>query len=580
MTKLNILRQYMKENNLSAVVISTADMHLSEYISEHYKLRQYLSGFTGSAGTLVVTESDAGLWTDGRYYIQAEKELSGSGITLYRASEKETVKIYEFLKGNLSENDIIGLDGRLFSKKYLDSFISKLGNINVNTDCDIAQIWENRPPEPMGKAFLLEEKYSGEGAASKISRVRSIMSKNSFTHYLLSAPECIMWLLNIRGNDVKDTPVVLSYLMVTGKKVTLYVHSEKLPLEVSSYLSEHNIEVADYEKIYEDVENLRENDCSAVDFSLTNYSLVNKIASPKKDFKDIIYNLKCVKNSVEIENLKKVYVKENIALTKAFYEIYHSENIDECSTCEIIEKYRNENEEYVSPAFDTIAAYGANAAMMHYSPEKRKCNAIAKRGMLLIDTGGQYFGGTTDTTRTLVMGELSEEEKESLTLVLKSHIAMAVSVFPDGTKCSEIDSLARMPLWKKGLDYRCSTGHGVGYMLGVHEGPQRLSTACNEKLISMMTLTDEPGVYKENMYGIRIENHLCVTEAFKTEYGQFLKFEVLNYCPIGTEGFLPHLLTDEERRWLNDYNEKCRETISPCLSKEEREWLILYTKAI
>ncbi len=580
MTKLDILRQYMKKQNLSAVVIPTADMHLSEYISEHYKLRQYVSGFTGSAGTLVVTNKNAGLWTDGRYYIQAERELSGSGISLYRASEKETVKIHEFLKGSLSENDVIGLDGRLFSKKYLDSFISKLGNIKVNTDCDIAQIWENRPPEPMEKAFLLEEKYSGEGASSKISRVRSIMREDSFTHYVASAPECIMWLLNIRGNDVKDTPVVLSYLMLTGKNVILYVHGEKLTDEVSSYLKEHNIEVAGYEKIYEDVQNLSENDYTAVDFSLTNYSLVNKIASPKKDFKDVIYNLKCIKNCVEIENIKKTYVKENVSLTKAFYEIYHSENIDECAVCEIIEKYRRENEEYFSPSFDTIAAYGANAAMMHYSPEKGKCCRIEKKGMLLIDTGGQYFGGTTDTTRTLVMGELSDEEKESLTLVLKSHIAIITAVFPDGTKCCEIDSLARMPLWKKGLDYRCSTGHGVGYMLGVHEGPQRLSTACNEKLISMMTLTDEPGVYTENMYGIRIENHLCVKEAFKTEYGRFLKFEVLNYCPIGTEGFLPRLLTDEEKMWLNGYNEKCRETISPYLGKEEREWLIQYTKAI
>ena len=580
MTKLKTLRQYMKNHNLSAVVISTADMHLSEYISEHYKLREYISGFTGSAGTLVVTKADAGLWTDGRYYIQAEHELSGSGITLYRASEKETMKIHEFLKDNLSENDIIGLDGRLFSKKYLDSFISTLGNIKVNTECDIAMIWENRPPEPMEKAFLLEEKYSGEGISSKITRVRAIMQKNSFTHYIVSAPECVMWLLNIRGNDVKDTPVVLSYLMLTGKKVTLYVHGEKLPKEVSSYLSEHNIEVADYEKIYEDVQNLGENDYAAVDFSLTNYSLVNKIASPKKDFKDIIYNLKCIKNSVEIENLKKTYVKENIALTKAFYEIYNSDNIDECRACEIIEKYRRGNEGYISPSFDTIAAYGANAAMMHYSPEKGKCSTIEKKGMLLIDTGGQYFGGTTDTTRTLVMGELSEEEKESVTLVLKSHIAMALAVFPDGTKCSDIDALARMPLWKKGLDYRCSTGHGVGYMLGVHEGPQRLSTACNEKLIPMMTLTDEPGMYMENMYGIRIENHLCVRKAFKTGYGQFLEFEVLNYCPVGTEGFFPRLLTEEEKKWLNDYNEKCREIISPYLSKEEREWLILYTKAI
>ena len=580
MTKLKILRQYMKEQNLSAVVIPTADMHLSEYISEHFKLRQYISGFTGSAGTLAVTEAEAGLWTDGRYYIQAEHELLGSGISLYRASEKETVKLHEFLKESLSENDTVGLDGRLFSKKYLDSFISNLGNIKVNTDCDIAQIWENRPPMPMEKAFLLAEKYNGENVSSKISRVRKIMQKNSFTHYVVSAPECIMWLLNIRGNDVKDTPVVLSYLMISQKKAILYVQAEKLTREVSAYLKEHNIEVAEYEKIYEDVQGLNDCDYTAVDFSLTNYSLVNKIASPKKDFKDIIYNLKCVKNNVEIENIKKTYIKENVALTKAFYEIYHSENIDECDAVEIIERYRRENAEYISPSFDTIAAYGKNAAMMHYSPDKEKCARIGKNGLLLIDTGGQYFEGTTDTTRTLALEEISQEEKEAITLVLKGNISLASAVFPDGTKCSEIDALARSVFWKKGLDYRCSTGHGVGYLLGVHEGPQRLSVSCNEVLKVGMTITDEPGIYMENEYGIRTENHLVVREAFQTEYGKFLCFEVLNYCPIGTESLLTEILTTEEKNYINEYNKKCRELILPHLSEEESKWLISYTAPI
>lgn len=580
MKRIDILRKHMKKHCISAVIIPTADMHLSEYISEHYKLREYLSGFTGSAGTLVVTENEAGLWTDGRYYIQAEKELSGSGITLYRALEKDCIKIHEFLKNKLHGGETVGVDGRLFSKKQLDDIIAKLGKINVNTDYDPSEIWENRPQESMQKAFILEEKYSGESIDVKISKIRELMKKEAFTHYLVSSPECIMWLLNIRGNDVMHMPVVLSYLLMTEKCVTLYVRREKLSADVSEYLSLHNIEVADYEDIYEDVSKTGGQAYLAADFTLTNYSLINKVGCAIKNIKDFIYNFKCIKNDTEIENIKKAYIKENIALTKAFYEIYHTENLDECDAADIIEKHRKVFAEYYFPSFDTIAAFGANAAMMHYSPEKETCAKVGKNGLLLIDTGGQYPEGTTDTTRTLVIGEITDEQKESLTLVLKGHIALASAVFPSGTRCSEIDAIARMPLWKKGLDYRCSTGHGVGYMLGVHEGPQRLSSACNEKLVLNMTVTDEPGVYIEGEYGIRTENHLCIKEAYETEYGKFLRFEVLNFCPIGTGGLNRELLEKNERNWINEYNAKCRELIMPHLTKEESEWLTSYTKTI
>ncbi len=580
MTRLDSLREHMKENNISAVVIPTADMHLSEYISDHYKFREYLSGFTGSAGTLVVTTDDAGLWTDGRYYIQAEKELSGSSITLYRASEKNCIKIYDYLKKRLTKSDTVGLDGRLFSKKYLDEFIAKLDSIGVNTDYDASEIWKNRPVEPLEKAFILDEKYCGESLEEKLSKVRELMKKDNFTHYITGSPECIMWLLNIRGNDVKHTPVMLSYLIVTAKDVTLYTEYEKIKGEVADYLEKHNIKTAQYNSIYNDLSKIGEGSYAAADFSLTNYSLVNKLSCAKKNIKDFIINLKCIKNDTEIENIKKAYIKENIALTRAFYEIYHSESITECDVVNIIEKNREVQEGYISPSFDTIAAFGPNAAMMHYSPEEEKCAKIGKNGLLLIDTGGQYFEGTTDTTRTLALGEISYEEREALTLVLKGNISLASAVFPDGTKCSEIDALARNVFWKKGLDYRCSTGHGVGYLLGVHEGPQRLSASCNEVLKAGMTITDEPGIYIENSHGVRIENHLCVKDAFQTEYGKFFCFELLNYCPIGTRALTPALLTSEEKTYINEYNEKCRQLILPHLSKEEKLWLISYTAPI
>ncbi len=578
--KLNLLRKHMKEHNISAVVIPTADMHLSEYIPDCYKLREYLSGFTGSAGTLVVTMDKAGLWTDGRYYIQAEKELSGSGITLFKASEKDCIKTHEFLRKELSPVGTVGLDGRLFSKKQLDEFVVKMGEIPVKTDYDAAEIWEKRPSAPCGKTFVLEEKYAGESVESKIARVREEMSKESFTHYICSMPECIMWLLNIRGNDIKNTPVALSYLVMTEKRTVLYIDSAKLTLEVTDHLEKHNIQVADYESIYTDIEKISEQDFAAIDFSFANYTLTEKLHCAKENIKDFIYYLKTVRNDTEIENIKNAYIKENVALTKAFYEIYQTDGLDECDVVEIIEKHRRKSDTYIEPSFDTIAAFGENAAMMHYSPEKGKCAKTEENGLLLIDTGSQYLEGTTDTTRTLALGDISDEEKEMFTLVLKGNIGLSTAVFPEGTTFNNIDVLARNPLWKKGLDYRCSTGHGVGYLLSVHEGPARVSSACREKVKVNMTVTNEPGVYIEGRYGIRIENHLRVMEHSATEYGKFLCFEVLNYCPIGTKIIKKELLSEEEIKWLNEYNKKARELIGKHLSEEEEKWLTAYTKVI
>ena len=582
MRRIDLLREYMKKCGVSACIIPTADPHLSEYVPEHYKLREWVSGFTGSAGTLVVTEEEGGLWTDGRYYIQAEKELNGSGIKLYKASEPDCIKIHEYLKEKLKSGDSVGVDGRLFSKKELDAIIEKLRkcDVNINTEFTPDVIWEDRPPMPLGKAFVLSEEYCGETVSKKVENIRTLMKKEGFTHYLATLPESVMWLLNIRGNDIKCTPVMLSYLLMSQNEIFLYAPKEKINDSVNKYLEDNNVTICDYKNIVTDLGKINENAFLAADFSLCNYNLINVLKCAFKDKKDFIYNIKCIRTQKEIDNIKRAYIKENIALTKSFYEIYHSENIDECEVCDIIEKNRRMQDGYISPSFDTIAAYGANAAMMHYCSEKESCAKIGKNGLLLIDTGGQYYEGTTDTTRTLVLGEITEEQKENLTLVLKGNIALLMAVFPDGTLGRDIDALARMPLWEKGLDYRCSTGHGVGYLLGVHEGPQRLSIKSQEKLCEMMTITDEPGVYVENEYGIRIENHLCVKKYMKTEYGSFLCFEVLNYCPIGTEGIIASLLDERQRQWLNNYNENCKKLLKPFLTKEEYEWLKTYIMKI
>ena len=580
MSRLAKIREYMKTRGVSACIIPTADPHLSEYISEHYKFREYLSGFTGSAGTLLVTEKESGLWTDGRYYIQAEKELSGTEIILFKASEKDCVKITDYLKENLENGKTVGVDGRLFSKKRLESIISELNGIKVNTNFDATAIWEERPQMPVNSAFVFDEKYCGESVDAKINRVQEVVKRNNFTHYLVSAPDSIMWLLNIRGNDVKYNPVMLSYALIDNKGVTLYAHKEKITGEVTQYLNKHSIKVTDYENVYDDVKCLGEEKRLAADFTVTNYALITGAKCNIEDYEDIISSLKAVKNDIEIKNIKKAYIKENVALTKSFYTIYKSDNLTECDVCDIIEKNREKMENYFSPSFETIAAYGRNAAIIHYTPRKEKCARIQKKGMLLIDTGGQYFEGTTDTTRTLVLGFLTKDERESLTRVLKGNISLLLTVFPVGSRGCDLDCIARIPLWEKALDYRYSTGHGIGYFLSVHEGPHRISSASERELGINMTVSDEPGVYVENGYGIRIENHLCVRNFSQSEYGKFLSFEVLNFCPIGTEGLLPELLEIKERNWLNDYNRKCYELISPYLDEEEKEWLKAYTKAI
>jgi len=582
MNRIELLRDYMKKSGVNACIIPTADPHLNEYIPECYKLRQWLSGFTGSAGTLVVTENDSGLWTDGRYYIQAEKELEGTDIKLYRASEKECVKIHTFLQDKLKSGSFVGVDGRLFSKNQLDKIISELEKekINVNTDFRPEKIWSSCPNKPCEKAFVLEEQYSGESLCKKLEKVRKKMKEKSFTHYLSSSPECIMWLLNIRGNDIRHTPVMLSYILISQNNAILYTDREKINEEVERYLNNNKISLKDYDAIFADLGNTDENSFLAADYSMTNYNLIKAVKCAYKDCDDFIYNLKCIKTEKEIENIKKAYIKENIALTKSFYEIYHSSGINECDVSDIIEKHRRKSEGYFSPSFDTIAAFGKNAAMMHYSAHESSCAKIENSGLLLVDTGGQYFEGTTDTTRTLVVGDITDEQCENLTLVLKGNISLLMSVFPEGSTGQSIDMAARAPLWKKGIDYRCGTGHGVGCFLSVHEGPQRISQLCKEMLLPGMTVTDEPGVYIEGEYGIRIENHLCVRRFKKTEYGEFLCFEVLNFCPIGTAHLKNELLDKEQLKWLNSYNERCRELLLEHLTKEENEWLKIYTKAI
>ena len=576
--KLTLLREFMTKNGVDACVIPTSDPHLSEYTCDCYKLREWFSGFTGSAGTLVVTKSLSGLWTDGRYYIQAEKELRGTGIELFRASEKETISIEEFLLENLEKGQNVGVDGRLFSKNYLDKIKIKLleKEIVVKTRFDASVLWENRPPMPMGKAFSLKEKYAGESAKSKISRLRKLMEEERADYYVSAMTDSVMWLLNIRGSDVAYTPVMLSYLFVSKENVILFAQKEK-----TSDISASCFEIREYGEFYVFLKNLDKEKSLVVDFSETNYEIINSATCKIKNHSDFIQSMKAIKNETELSNIKKAYIKENIALIKSFYEIYSSVGtIDECDVQDVIERKRIQGDGYLYPSFCTVAAFGENAAIVHYSPQKSKCAKIENNAMLLIDTGGQYLEGTTDTTRTLILGDISCEVKKLYTSVLKGNIALSRAIFPKGSTGKSIDILAREPLWKMGKNYRHGTGHGVGYLLCVHEGPHSISPASDVELKCGMTVTDEPGIYEENEFGVRIENHLSVVKKYNGEYGEFLGFEVLNFCPIGTNGILTELLTEDEKKWLNDYNEKCQKLYKEHLTVEEYQWLVNYTKKI
>lgn len=580
--RIKLLLEEMEKQGVEACIIPTSDCHLSEYTPECFKLRHWLTGFTGSAGTLVVTKERAGLWTDGRYYLQAEKELSGSDIELFYASEKECMKPEEFLIENTAEASVVGICGRLFSKKELDEIIDALKekNISVKSEFNPFVIWKERPQFPDSKAFLTDG-FCGETTASKLLRIREKMKEDGVTHYISAMADAVMWVLNVRGGDIEYTPVILSYLLIGSDFVNFYADEKKFSNEIKAYLKKCEVTLCGYEKIYDDIRLLKESGCLAADFSKTNYSLLCGVKCNLKNIDDYIGKEKCIRNKTEAENIKKAYIKENIALIKSFYEIYNtSKALDECDVCDIIEKHRKENEGYIEPSFSTIAAYGKNAVIIHYSPEKGKCSEVKKEGMLLIDTGGQYTEGTTDTTRTLILGEIPEETAENYTLVLKGMLKLSSAEFLKGTCGRDIDICARGSLLKKGLNYRHGTGHGVGYMLCVHEGPQAISPRSEVALEEGMTITDEPGIYISNEYGVRIENHLLVKEKRKTEYGTFLGFEILNYCPIGTKGIRAGILSEEEKVHLNDYNKKVKELYKEKLSENEYKWLLEYIKEI
>lgn len=584
--KVALLRCEMDKNNLKGYIVPTGDPHISEYVADHYRFRHWISGFTGSAGTFALTDKKSGLWTDGRYYIQAEGQLAGSEIELYRAYEPGVISYVQFFCQELEEGDRVGIDGKLFSKSAVENMQKKFSEegIELVVDCDLAYIWQERPDLPYTKLFVLDEKYAGESAISKIERLREKFTQAKATAFATNTLDSIMWLYNVRANDVHCCPFAMSYALVTKSEAIFYVADAQMTDTVKAYLDKNNVTVKPYDEIYSDLAALGEGEKLALKGNATNYMLYKSAGCKVCETADFIENMKSVKNETENSNLKNAYVKDCVALVKAFYKIYNAESgsMNEKDVCDLLLEERGKMEGNLGASFDTIAAYRGNAAMMHYSPDENNSAVIEKSGMLLIDSGGQYYDGTTDITRTLVLGEITDEEKKAYTLTLKGNIALCSAVFMKGTTGSCLDILARQYLWNEGIDYKCGTGHGVGFLLNVHEGPQGFGPRMRYTypLEVGMNVTVEPGVYVEGKYGIRIENDVVVKEKFTTADGEFFEFDMLSYCPIDTRAIDKSLMTDKEIAWLNEFHGKVYEKLSPYLTDEEKAWLKDETKAI
>ncbi|MEM5816878.1 MAG: aminopeptidase P family protein [Desulfitobacterium hafniense] len=575
------LRKLMTDNGLAAYIIPSSDSHLSEYVADHFKSRQWISGFTGSAGTVVITLKDAGLWTDGRYYIQAERQLRNSGIRLFKAADPQVPSYTEWLKENLPEGSTLGLDGHVFSAKQLRDMEKEwAGKITIEFDQDlVGQLWQDRPPIPARDIFVHDVSYAGRSRVEKLNELRQQMKGKGANVHVLTALDDIAWLLNIRGADVPNNPVTIAHVLVTEDACTLCIDPGKVPAPVKAELERDGIQIKDYAAVAGLLQGLGGDDAVLIDPESVNAFLDHAIHPQTKKIEGAnpTAMLKAVKNETELDNLKTSNIHDGVAMVrfiKWLKTTLGKEEITELSAEDTLETLRRANKECVGLSFDTIAGYKDHAAMMHYKATSESAYTLAAEGFLLVDSGGQYFGGTTDITRTIVLGPLTEEEKRDFTLVLKGHIALATVKFLYGATGSNLDVLARQPIWKYGMDYKCGTGHGVGMFLNVHEGPQRLSQTPNTvKLEAGMILTNEPGIYKEGKHGIRTENMMVVRKAEETEFGQFMGFEAVTYCPIDLGGVDQSLLTEEEQTWLDDYNQMIYTTLEPYLNAEEKAWL-------
>ncbi|WP_459479804.1 aminopeptidase P family protein [Clostridium saccharoperbutylacetonicum] len=586
--RIQKLRELMKKEKIDYYIVPSEDFHQSEYVAECFKARAYITGFTGSAGTALIGLEKAILWTDGRYFIQANQQLEGSGVELFKMRIPGWPTLEEWLMENVSEGQTLGFDGRVLPiNRYKDILkIKQNKNINISMDKDlIEEIWTDKPEMPKEKVFILDTKYCGKSAKEKIQEVRNDMKKLGSKAYIISSLDDIAWLFNIRGNDVKNTPVVLSYALIDEDRTILYIDVEKISDLDKEVLSGEGIIIKNYEDVFEDIKEIK--DSIIFDSDKVSAYIYEQINNDVKKIEElnITTKLKAIKNETEINSLKNCQLKDGVAMVRFIKWIKDNvgkEVITELSLADKLCEIRSKGDLFIEESFATIAGYKEHAAMMHYSATEESAYELKKEGILLVDSGGQYFDGTTDITRSIILGKLTEEEKRDFTLVLKAHIGLMKAVFLKGTTGSNVDILSRRVLWEEGLDYKCGTGHGVGFCLSVHEGPQTIRPIPNTvELEPGMILTNEPGIYREGKHGIRTENIMLVVPDKKDEeFGEFYKFETMSYCPIDLKGIDVNLLTDYEKEWLNDYHKETYEKLSPFLNDEEKQFLKEETKAI
>ena len=581
------LRGRMQEESVDAYLIMTDDFHGSEYVGDYFKSREYISGFTGSAGTLLVRKDCAGLWTDGRYFLQAETQLAGSGITLFRSGQPGVPDLEDYLVEQLADGQTLGFDGRCVMAGYARKLRERLEQkgVRIRNDLDlVGDVWPDRPALSKEPVWPLAERYAGIGVKDKLAEVRQILHKKKADWFLLASLEDICWLLNVRGNDVACTPVVLSYLMMGRDQVFWYVQREAVPEPVQADLQEAGVVLREYGQIYEDVSRLPGGVRLLCDENHVNDALISRIAPDVVvvDGENPTLLLKAVKNPVEIANEKAAHIKDGIAVTRFIYWLktrVGREEITEMNAASRLEMFRREQEDYLEPSFYPILAYGPHGAIVHYSADETSDVPLEPEGFLLADTGGHYMEGTTDITRTIALGPLTEEQKEMYTTVLKAHIRLADAVFLQGAAGVSLDVLARTPLWERGLDYNHGTGHGVGYLLSVHEGPNSFRfrpsavRGGDHVMKEGMITSDEPGIYLEGKFGVRLENLLVCAARQTNSYGTFLGFEPLTMVPFDRDAILWDTLSEKELRWLAAYHQKVYESLAPHLSEEERQWL-------
>ena len=592
--RLKALRELMDKKGIDMYIVPTADFHQSEYVGDHFKARKFITGFSGSAGTAVITKDEARLWTDARYFLQAGKQLQDTTVQLMKMFEPGYPSLDEYIADTLKAGQTVGFDGRVvnstWGKKLLDIAEKKKGRLYVDEDL-VDLIWTDRPALSKTSPFILEEKYSGKSTAAKLADVRAKMREAGADTHILTCLYDIAWLLNVRAHDIKCVPVILSYLVMNETDCIWFLQEEVLDDTVKAYLQENHITTRPYEDIYEYVKTIPATAKVLMNESGVNYRIHNSLADGIEVINQVNPTelMRAVKNPVEVDNTRNAHVKDGVAFTKFMYWLKTNIGkipMTEISASDYLEERRKEQDGFIEISFNTISAYGANAAMMHYSATPESNAELKPEGFLLVDSGGHYYEGTTDITRTMALGPITDEMRLHFTTVCRSNLNLANAKFLYGCCGLNLDILSRGPLWDLNIDYKCGTGHGVGYILNVHEGPNGFRWRIvperkdNGTLEEGMITTDEPGVYLEGKYGIRTENELVCHKGEKNEYGQFMYFENITYAPIDLDAIDPDEMTGREKKMLNEYHAMVYRVLSPYMTEEENEWLKHYTRAI